>query len=93
MSRQTRATQEAEIITSTDAIQAQIGARPVSFCYPFGRQTHITREILAEQGYQTAVTMAYATYHRPTTPYRLGRVRIRHTTTVEQFTAILDALH
>ncbi|MEL6308558.1 MAG: polysaccharide deacetylase family protein [Chloroflexota bacterium] len=93
MSRQTRETQEEEIISSTSAIEAQIGVRPVSFCYPFGRQTYITREILTEQGYQTAVTTAYATYHTPRTPYRLGRVRIRHTTTLTQFSAILDALH
>lgn len=84
MSRLGRPLQEAEIVESTQAIEATIGVRPISFCYPFGRQNSITRNILAEQGYATAVTTAHARTHYASNPYRMGRVRIRNSTTVER---------
>lgn len=71
-----------EIAICTDAITAAVGQRPVSFCYPFGRHNAHCRRALAALDYATAVTTSDATLHYASNPYRMGRVRIRHTTGV-----------
>lgn len=77
-----RDVQEAEIKEATEAIEANIGVRPTSFCYPFGRLNNLTPRILEEYGYHTAVTTSDAVVQYHSNPYRMGRVRVRNRTSV-----------
>ncbi|NWF68994.1 MAG: polysaccharide deacetylase family protein [Chloroflexi bacterium] len=81
LSRLTADEQRADIEQSTAAIEAALGFRPNTFCYPFGRQNRLTRLILQDNGYHTAVTTRDATIVYRSNPRRIGRVRVRGTTT------------
>lgn len=83
LSLQSREQQRAEIEQSTFAIEQTLGFRPVTFCYPFGRQNRLTRLLLQEFGYQTAVTTADGTIAYRANPYQMRRVRVRNSTTPE----------
>ncbi len=83
MSRQPKNQQRSEIEQSTLSIEAAIGVRPTAFAYPFGRQNAITRNLLKDYGYTTAVTTMDSTLHYASNPYYMGRVRVRNSTTLE----------
>jgi len=90
LSRADQATQVEEIVSSTQAIESVLGSRPVSFCYPFGRQNRITRLTLQDQGYHTAVTTSDGTIHYANNPYRMRRVRIRNRTTLSSLEWLIN---
>lgn len=73
------------LVGTLDDIQAHIGVRPRAFCYPAG---HFDDTIIAEEkaaGILVAFTIEDGTYALTNDMLRLPRVRIRGSTTMEEF--------
>ena len=83
MSRLSSDEQRYEVEASTQAFAERLGFHPTTFCYPLGRQNRITRLLLLEYGYETGLTTRDGTMLYQSNPYRLGRVRVRNSTTPE----------
>ncbi|MBU6388963.1 polysaccharide deacetylase family protein [Patescibacteria group bacterium] len=81
LSRLTTAAQQKEIEGSKLAIEAQIGAPLVSFCYPAGRFNADTLHLVQEDGFLTATTTEPGAAHAGSDPYLLPRVRVSPTVT------------
>ncbi len=79
-----------ELESSTLAIENALGRRPTTFCYPFGRHNLNTRLILRDMGYKTAVTTSDATVQYADNRFRMGRVRVRNRTTLDQLRWLLN---
>lgn len=78
-----------EIEGASQAIQQTFLRRPEFFCYPAGRFDETTIDIVRETGHLLAVTTQDGTLHDSSDPYRLGRVRMRGTTTVEELAGLI----
>lgn len=79
-----------EILGAQETIAAHIGYRPRYFCYPGGTYSHETIEILRELDYWGAVTTQNGSWHGFDDRFEWRRVRIRNTTTIEEFGRLLD---
>ncbi|MDT8306037.1 MAG: polysaccharide deacetylase family protein [Anaerolineae bacterium] len=79
-----------QILGSQETIAAHIGYTPRFFCYPGGRYTEETIEILQELDFWGAVTTAGGVMHSHENRYEWKRIRIRNTTTLPVFAAILN---
>ena len=78
-----------EIEGAAQAIQQTFLRRPEFFCYPAGRFDDTTIDIVRETGHLLAVTTQDGTLHDSSDPYRLKRVRMRGTTTVEELSQLI----
>ncbi|MCS6835626.1 MAG: polysaccharide deacetylase family protein [Anaerolineae bacterium] len=74
----------AETQGAADTIEAVLGRRPVTYCYPFGHFDDAARRAVRKSGHLAALTTQDGTLHRASDLYRLRRVRVRHTTTPDQ---------
>ena len=74
-----------QILGSVQTIEAEIGIRPRFFCYPSGRYDDAVLEILPQVGIEAAVTTVGGTRHVNERPLELARLRVRGTTTLEDF--------
>lgn len=74
-----------QILGSVQTIEAETGVRPRFFCYPSGRYNAAVQTVLAQVGIVGAVTTEGGTRHVNDDPLALARVRVRHTTTLEDF--------
>lgn len=74
--------QFAEIDGAAAAIAAALGERPKFFCYPLGKYNATTLRVLKDTGHLAAVTTSDGTLQHSVNPFRMSRVRVRHTTSV-----------
>ena len=70
-----------EIVQSKHALEAVVGTGEVRhFCYPYGRYTAQSVDLVAEAGYQTATTTARARATLADSPLELPRILVSRTT-------------
>ncbi|MBN1679550.1 MAG: polysaccharide deacetylase family protein [Anaerolineae bacterium] len=74
-----------QILGSVETIEAEIGERPLFFCYPSGRYNRDVQTVLSQVGILAAVTTHGSTLHVSDRLLELARVRMRGTTTITNF--------
>ncbi len=74
-----------QILGSLETIQAHTGIRPRFFCYPSGRYNADVMRVASQAGIDAAVTTQGGTLHTNDRLLELRRVRIRGTTTLNEF--------
>lgn len=79
-----------EILGAQETIAAHTGTRPRYFCYPGGTYNDETIAVLKELDYWGAVTTQNGTWHGFDDRFEWRRVRIRNTTTIEEYGYLLD---
>lgn len=79
-----------EILGSQETLTAHIGYRPRYFCYPGGTYTEETIQVLRELDYWGAVTTENGTWHGFNDRFEWRRVRMRNTTSIEEFARLVD---
>jgi peptidoglycan/xylan/chitin deacetylase (PgdA/CDA1 family) len=79
-----------QILGSQETLAAHIGYTPRFFCYPGGRYSDETIEMLQELDFWGAVTTAGGVMHTYADRYEWSRVRMRNTTTLPVFAALLN---
>ncbi|MER6471818.1 polysaccharide deacetylase family protein [Streptomyces collinus] len=80
----------AELAHSTDILTAELGARPVSFAYPYGYSSRRVRQAVRAAGYGQALAVGNGLARRRQGPYALRRVTVRRGTGVEEFERLLQ---
>ncbi|MEU6776170.1 polysaccharide deacetylase family protein [Streptomyces sp. NPDC046759] len=78
-----------ELARCTDIVRDELGARPVSFAYPYGYSDRRVRRAVRENGYAQALAVGNALARRRQGPYALRRVTVRRGTGVEEFERLL----
>lgn len=78
-----------EMLGSQQTIAAHIGSTPRFFCYPGGRYDQQTMDIAAELDLWGAVTTADGQWHGFDNRYEWSRVRMRNSTTLPEFAAMI----
>ncbi|MFF5015990.1 polysaccharide deacetylase family protein [Streptomyces sp. NPDC001165] len=80
----------AELVRSTEIVTGELGARPVSFAYPYGYSSRRVRVAVREAGYGQALAVGNGLARRRQGPYALQRVTVRRGTDVEEFERLLQ---
>lgn len=78
-----------EVGGSLKDIEKRIGIRPTIFCYPSGEYDKATLQAVKVEGVLAAFTTSDGTYMTSDNMEKLPRVRIRGSTTIEQFASLL----
>ncbi len=78
-----------EMLGAQETIAAHTGHAPRYFCYPGGRYDEQTMAIAAELDFWGALTTADGQWHNFDDRYEWSRVRMRNTTTLPGFAAIV----
>ena len=79
-----------EILGSQEAITSHTGQTPRFFCYPGGRYDETTIEVVSDLDFWGAVTTAGGEWHGYDDRYEWSRLRMRNTTTLDEFTNLVD---
>jgi peptidoglycan/xylan/chitin deacetylase (PgdA/CDA1 family) len=79
-----------EILGSQETLAAHIGYKPRYFCYPGGWYDEATIQTLGELDFWGATTTANGSWHGFDDRYEWRRVRIRNTTTLAEFSRLVD---
>lgn len=79
-----------QILGAQETLAAHIGYRPRYFCYPGGTYDAATIQILQELDYWGAVTTANGSWHGFDERYEWPRIRVRNSTTMNEFARLLD---
>ena len=79
-----------EILGSQETLAAHIGYQPRYFCYPGGTYNDETIQVLRELDFWGAVTTENGTWHGFNDRFEWRRVRMRNTTTIEEFSRLVD---
>ncbi|PIE81903.1 MAG: hypothetical protein CSA11_01970 [Chloroflexi bacterium] len=79
-----------QVLGAQETIAAHIGYMPRYLCYPGGRYTEETMQVLADLDLWGAVTTQGGTWHGFTDRYEWSRQRMRYDTTLEQFILFVD---
>jgi peptidoglycan/xylan/chitin deacetylase (PgdA/CDA1 family) len=74
-----------ELLGPVEQIEAYTGRRPRFFCYPTGKHDAAVIKILQDIGTNAAVTTDFGRTHRLADAMLWRRLRVRNTTTLEQF--------
>ncbi|MFD4725661.1 polysaccharide deacetylase family protein [Streptomyces seoulensis] len=80
----------AELAHSTAILTDELGARPLSFAYPYGYSSRRVREAVRSAGYTQALAVGNALARRRQGPYALRRVTVRRGTGVAEFERLLQ---
>ncbi|MEU1403925.1 polysaccharide deacetylase family protein [Streptomyces sp. NPDC005728] len=80
----------AELVRSTEIVTGELGARPVSFAYPYGYSSRRVRQAVRAAGYAQALAVGNGLAGRRQGPYALQRVTVRRSTGVEEFERLLQ---
>ncbi|MFJ9864800.1 polysaccharide deacetylase family protein [Streptomyces sp. NPDC101165] len=80
----------AELVRSTEIVTGELGARPVSFAYPYGYSSRRVRVAVRHAGYAQALAVGNGLARRRQGPYALHRVTVRRGTEVEEFERLLQ---
>ncbi len=79
-----------EILGAQETLAAHVGYRPRYFCYPGGTYNEETIQMLRELDYWGAVTTENGSWHGFDDRFEWPRVRMRNTTTIEEFQRLID---
>lgn len=79
-----------QVLDSQETIAAHIGYTPRYLCYPGGRYSEETMQILEELDLWGAVTTQGGTWHGFEDRYEWSRQRMRYDTTLEQFAIFVE---
>lgn len=79
-----------EILGAQETLAAHVGYRPRYFCYPGGTYNEETIQVLQELDYWGAVTTENGSWHGFNDRFEWRRVRMRNTTTIEEFQRLID---
>jgi peptidoglycan/xylan/chitin deacetylase (PgdA/CDA1 family) len=74
-----------QILGSVQTIEAEIGVKPLFFCYPSGRYNAAVMDVLRQVGIEAAVTTLGGTLHVSDRLLELHRARVRGRTSVDDF--------
>ncbi|MEV7505325.1 polysaccharide deacetylase family protein [Streptomyces sp. NPDC093018] len=80
---------EAELVRCTEILTGELGARPLSFAYPYGYSSRRVRRAVRAAGYAQALAVGNGLARRAQGPYALRRVTVRRRTDAEEFTRLL----
>ena len=80
-----------EVLGPIEQIEAYTGKRPRFFCYPVGHYDAAVIRMLKSVGTLAAVTTEYGAEHRLSDAYTWKRLRVRNTTSLPQFAALVGA--
>ncbi|MEV5988974.1 polysaccharide deacetylase family protein [Streptomyces sp. NPDC052051] len=79
-----------ELRHCTEIITGELGARPVSFAYPYGYSSRRVRQSVRQAGYRQSLAVGNALAHRRQGPYALRRVTVRRTTGLAEFERLVQ---
>ncbi|MFI9647084.1 polysaccharide deacetylase family protein [Streptomyces sp. NPDC052040] len=79
-----------ELAHCTEVIGDELGARPVSFAYPYGYSSRRVRRAVRETGYRQSLAVGNALARRRQGPYALQRVTVRRSTGTEEFERLVQ---
>lgn len=79
-----------ELLGSQETLAAHIGYTPRYFCYPGGWYDEATIQMLQELDFWGATTTQNGSWHGFDDRFEWRRVRIRNTTSLEEFTRLVD---
>lgn len=79
-----------EVLGSAETLNAHVEYRPRYFAYPGGRYNEEVSQIVAELDFWGAVTTAGGLWHGYNDRYEWTRIRIRNTTTIEEFAHLIE---
>jgi peptidoglycan/xylan/chitin deacetylase (PgdA/CDA1 family) len=79
-----------QVLGSQETIAAHIGYTPRYLCYPGGRYSEETMQILKELDLWGATTTQGGTWHGFEDRYEWSRQRVRHETTLDKFKLLVD---
>lgn len=74
-----------ELKQSKSILEKLTGKPVVSFCYPAGRNNALVRRAVQQTGYLGAVTTKYGLSYAKDNKYRLNRIRINKSDSLERF--------
>ncbi|MGW0558125.1 polysaccharide deacetylase family protein [Streptomyces sp. NPDC002926] len=74
-----------ETVRCRDIIADELGARPVSFAYPYGYSSRRVRRTVRAAGFAQSLAVGNALAVRRQGPYALERVTVRRGTDIEEF--------
>jgi len=84
---------EQEIKLSADTIAMKTGVRPVSFCYPVGKESSFNDNVVRavkKQGFSFAVTLVHGVNHVPHMDvFRMNRLNVNYMDSFEEYKAKL----
>ncbi|QHC28750.1 polysaccharide deacetylase family protein [Streptomyces sp. HF10] len=78
-----------ELSRCTEILTGELGARPVSFAYPYGYSSRRVRRAVRAAGYAQAFAVGNGLARRAQGPYALRRVTVRRGTDAEEFARLL----
>ncbi|AVH59592.1 MULTISPECIES: polysaccharide deacetylase family protein [Streptomyces] len=79
-----------EVLHCKEIIAGELGARPVSFAYPYGYSSSRVRRMVREAGFAQSLAVGNALARRRQGPYALRRVTVRRTTGIEEFSRLVE---
>ncbi|MYS43409.1 polysaccharide deacetylase family protein [Streptomyces sp. SID5998] len=79
-----------ELIRCKEIVAGELGAGPVSFAYPYGYSSRRVRARVRAAGYRQALAVGNAPARRSQGPYAMRRLTVRRSTTVEEFTRLVQ---
>lgn len=79
-----------ELDRCTEIVGTELGARPVSFAYPYGYSSRRVRQAVRAGGYAQALAVGNALARRRQGPYALERITVRRSTSAEEFERVLQ---
>ncbi|QKW26821.1 polysaccharide deacetylase family protein [Streptomyces seoulensis] len=79
-----------ELIRCKEIIAGELGAVPFSFAYPYGYSSRRVRARVRAAGYRQALAVGNGPARRGQGPYAMRRLTVRRTTTVEEFTRLVQ---
>ncbi|MFD6250146.1 polysaccharide deacetylase family protein [Streptomyces roseolus] len=79
-----------EALRCRELIGEELGTAPDSFAYPYGYSSRRVRAAVREAGFAQALAVGNALARRRQGPYALERVTVRRSTTVEEFTRLVE---
>ncbi|MFG2355518.1 polysaccharide deacetylase family protein [Streptomyces sp. NPDC048521] len=79
-----------ELTRCTRIVADEVGARPLSFAYPYGYSSRRVRQAVRATGYAQALAVGNGLARRRQGPYALHRVTVRRGTGLEEFERLLE---
>ncbi|MFC0849207.1 polysaccharide deacetylase family protein [Streptomyces noboritoensis] len=79
-----------ETLRCKEIVTEELGARPVSFAYPYGYSSRRVRRTVRAAGFAQALAVGNALAARRQGPYALERVTVRRGTGIEEFERLVE---
>jgi len=76
LSKESIEKQKEEIVQSKELLEKKLGKKIAFFCYPYGKYTQVTVNLVKDTGYEGAFTTHFGITHGLANAYEFPRVRI-----------------